>query len=53
MHFNMLLGPRKRLKQIIEIKHNGVKNFRLQKQAAAIYKYGQRFEFGTTVKKSS
>ena len=27
MHFNMLLGPRKWLKQIIEIKHNGVKNF--------------------------
>ena len=27
MALNMLLGPRKWLKQIIEIKHNGVKNF--------------------------
>ena len=26
MALNMLLGPRKRLKQIIEIKHNRVKN---------------------------
>ena len=27
MALNMLLGQRKWLKQIIEIKHNGVKNF--------------------------
>ena len=49
----MLVGPSKWLKQIIYIKHNGVKNPNWpEANQLAIYKRGQGFELGTTVNKS-
>ena len=42
------------MKEIIQIKHNGVKNpNQPEANQLAIYKCGQRFELGTTVNKSS
>ena len=50
----MLVGPIKRLKQIIQIKHNRVKKPNWpEANQLAIYKHGQGFELGTTVNKSS
>ena len=50
----MLVGPSKCLKQIIEIKHNRVKNPNWpEANQLAIYKHGRGFELGTTVNKSS
>ena len=50
----MLVGPIKQLKQIIQIKHNRVKNPNWpQANQLAIYKHGQGFELSTTVNKSS
>ena len=52
----MLVGPRKCLKQTIQIELNRVKNPNWPSEAnqqLAIYKHGQGFEFGTTVNKSS
>ena len=50
----MLVGPRKCLKQIIQIELNWVKNPNLlEANQLAIYKHGQGFELGTTVNKYS
>ena len=51
----MLAGPRKCLKQIIQIALNRVKNPNWPSEAnpLAIYKHGRGFELGTTMNKSS
>ena len=46
-----LVGPSKKLKQIIQIKHNIVKNPNWpEANKFAIYKCGRGFEVGATVK---
>ena len=50
----MLVETNKLLKQIILIKHNGVKNPNWpEANQLAFYKRGRGFELGTTVNKSS
>ena len=50
----MLVGPRKFLKQIVQIKLNRVKNPNWREaNQLAIYKHGRGFELGTTVNKPS
>ena len=50
----MLVGPIKRLKQVIQIKRNRVKNPNWpEANQLAIYKHGQGFELRTTMNKSS
>ena len=47
----VLVGPSKQLKQIIQIEHNIVKNLNwLEANQLAIYKRGRGFELGATVK---
>ena len=50
----MLVDPTKWLKQIIQNKHNGVKNPKwLETNQLSIYKRRRGFELGTTVNKSN
>ena len=50
----MLVGPRKCLKQTIQIELNRVKNSNWpEAKQLAIYKRGRGFELGTTANKSS
>jgi len=49
----VLVGPSKQLKQIIQIEHNIVKNpNRPEANQLAIYKRGRGFEFGATEKQT-
>ena len=56
-HFNValvLVGPNEQLKEIIQIKHNRVKNPNWpEAKLMAIYKRGLGSELGATVNKSS
>ena len=47
----VLVGPNKQLKPIVQTEHNIVTNpNRLEANLLAIYKHSQRFELGATVK---